>query len=245
MIVAPLQPSGDSGRLQMVTQNDHAHFAAELLKYWSRDDLRQHAQRPSLLFAARHHDDGWLEIDASPPCTETGRPHDFLSIPWQTRQEIWQRCTTRHRDRDPYGNLLIVQHALRLHSSRSHASDGSELIADWQAMKSEWLQTTGIAEEQLMDDYRWIDLTDLLSLVVCNLWRDPVERYGYRARLAGTPEDPVLQVDPFPLVGQTTFSIRYREIPDRAYGGVVDLGTTLATARWQTLDVKVTPWTEI
>ncbi len=246
MIVASMQTASGEPGWQMITQNDHAHFAAGLLGMWFRDGLPDHPYRESLLFAARQHDNGWLEADSAPFCDDTGRPHDFMSIPRPTRQEIWQRCTSRYSDRDPYGNLLIVQHALHLHRSHLEDPDWQELIDPWIQRKNELMEVTEIEETALQDDYRWIDLTDFLSLVACNLWRDPIERHGYRARLSG-PQSRVfmLQLDPFPLAGATTFRIPCRHIPQRTYTGTVDLATTLATATWQEMLVQVAPWTEI
>ncbi len=241
MIVANIKSPCGEKRLQMITQNDHAHFAAELLKLWSCDGLRDHPRRDSLLFAARQHDSGWLETDAAPPCDAAGRPHDFLSIPLALRQEIWHRCTTRYADRDPYANLLIVEHALHLHRTRADDPQWAELLAHWHQLRLELQEQTAIDDEALADDYRWIDLTDHLSLVVCNRWTQPIDERGYRARFVGH----ALQLEPFPLVGQTTFRVPYREIADRSYAGVVDLGGELAMARWQELEIQVAPWLEI
>lgn len=241
MIVASLHSPEGEHRLRMITQNDHAHFAAELLSLWQRNGLRDHQRRDSLLFAARQHDNGWFEVDAAPPCNDKGRPHDFMSIPLFMRQEIWHRCTSRYANQDTYGNLLIVQHALHLHRSRLDDPSWSEPIAHWQELRQELLDNGDVDEVQLIDDYRWIDLTDHLSLAVCNLWRDPIEQYGYRARL----HDTTLELDPFPLVGQTTLRVPCREIADRQYDGVVDLGGELAMARWQEMEIRVAPWSEI
>lgn len=241
MIVANIQsPSGEK-RLQMITQNDHAHFAADLLNLWSREGLREHPRRDSLLFAARQHDSGWLETDAAPPCDMQGRPHDFLSIPLALRQEIWHRCTTRFADRDPYANLLIVQHALHLHRTRVDDPQWAEPLERWHHLRLDLQEATGVDDVTLANDYRWIDLSDHLSLLVCNRWTQIIEGRGYRARLVGH----ALQLDPFPLVGSTTFRIPYRAIDDRPYSGVVDLGGELAMARWQELEIQVAPWQEI
>jgi len=76
------------GELLVITQNDHAHFAAELLSLWRRDDLPTHPRRRELLLAAREHDNGWREADSSPSRNPVnGRPHDFLSLPVSRRQD--------------------------------------------------------------------------------------------------------------------------------------------------------------
>jgi hypothetical protein len=87
-------------------------------------------------------------------------------------------------------------------------------------------------------DYRWLDLTDLISLAVCNRWSEPFERYGFRGQLQGD----TLHLNPFPLAGATAFRIPCRRIPDRAYRGDADLGGELASARWKELAVRVAPF---
>lgn len=230
MIVA-----ADNLRHLVVTQPDHARFSAELLSLWR--SLAGHPRRQELLFAVREHDNGWRETDAAPHWdAERGRPHDFLSLPRAERIELWQRGTARFAGEHPYASLLIVRHAVRLHQGR-----GGE---EWQAFR-DYLdelyrglaEETGAPEEQVDEDYRWLDLADLISLAACNRWSEPFERYGFRGRLEGD----TLRLDPFPLAGSTAFRIPCRRIPVREYRGDADLGGELAAARWEDLAVRVAP----
>ena len=97
----------------------------------------------------------------------------------------------------------------------------------------------GVAEpcKEIEDDYRWLDLADLLSLGVSNNWREPFGRYGFQAVF----QDGTLHLDPFPLAGATAFRIPCRRIPRRAYRGDADLGGELAAARWEEIQVRVAP----
>ena len=236
MIVAPAP--GTAASHLLITQPDHARFAAELLSLWRA--LADHPRRGDLLFAAREHDNGWRETDAAPHWdAERGRPHDFLSLPRAERIELWQRGTARFAGEHPYASLLIVRHAIRLHLERS----GEE----WQAFReyldelyrglAEATGMTGASAEQVEADYRWLDLADLISLAACNRWSEPFGRYGFRGEL----QDGTLQLDPFPLAGSTAFRIPCRRIPARAYRGDADLGGELAAARWEDLPVRVAP----
>ena len=220
----------------LITQPDHARFSAELLSLWR--PLADHPRREELLFATREHDNGWRETDAAPHWdAERGRPHDFLSLPRGERIELWQRGTARFAGERPYASLLIARHAIRLHQERS----GEE----WQGFR-EYLdelyrglaEETEAPEEQVEADYRWLDLTDLISLAVCNGWSEPFGRYGFRGQF----EDGTLRLDPFPLAGATAFRIPCRRIPVRAYRGDADLGGELAAARWEELPVRVAPF---
>ncbi len=250
MIVAPL-----GGHWLVVTQNDHAHFAGELLALWRTDGLPDHPRRRHLLFAARQHDNGWAEIDSAPMCDPaSGRPLDFMTVSRDTRWEVWRRGTRRYLERDPQAALLIVRHAIHLHRTRLPNPEWSEIFAEWHELEADLMAQTGIAETTLAGDYLWLELTDLLSLAVCNGWARELEYHGFHAELrdfGGRPDGSppgdktvarsTLLLDPFPLAGTTTFRIACRVIPDRRYSGDADLGTELAIARWQHYAVQVSP----
>ena len=230
-------------RLLVITQNDHAHFASELLSLWRTDGLPEHPRRRELLFAAREHDNGWREADAAPICRATGQPHDFMTVPRELRWEIWHRGTARFVTSEPYAALLILRHALHLH--RSHRGDEAwdDVLQAWQRIESQLLEQHAFDPAAVELDYRWIDLSDELSLAACNRWTDPLVAHGIRAELR-TANDSILEgntlfLDPFPLAGTTTLKIACRLIPDRAYDGDVDLGTELAAARWRQCAVRV------
>ncbi len=238
MIVAPVD-----GRLLVITQNDHAHFAGELLALWRSDGLPEHPRRQSLLFAAREHDNGWAEIDSAPMChPRSGRPLDFIAVSRDTRWDVWRRGTRRYVERDPYAALLIVRHAVHLHRSQSQDSEWAAVFAEWHELEAELTAAAGGAEADVEQDYRWIELTDLLSLAVCNRWTRELELHGFRGALQGSDSDALtgtLALDPLPLAGVTTFRIACRLIPERRYSGDADLGTELAIARWQDYAVRV------
>lgn len=221
-------PQGQS--LRMITQNDHAHFSAEILALWVTDGLPEHLRRRELIFAAREHDNGWRETDSAPFCDrESGRPHDFMNLPSEERWKIWQRGPRRFASREPYASLLINRHAQTLYEDHQKDPAWADVFKAWRQLEEELLEETAISQEEVADDYRWIDLTDLFSLAACAGWTRSIERYGFRMRARGE----TLAVDPFPLAGSTTFQVRCREIPDRRYTSDTDLATELAMARWQ------------
>ncbi len=236
------------GTLQIITQNDHAHFAAELLSLWRRDGLPEHPRRRQILLAAREHDNGWREADAAPRADpQTGRPLDFGAVPQELRREIWRRGVARtDAGREPWTALLILQHAIHLHRDRRSAA-WSGLRGEWVELRAELLETAGADLETLERDYRWIALADLLSLALCSApWGAGRERYRWQRafELHGTGAEvrpQALSLEPFPLAGTTTFRIPCRRIPARRYRGDADLGTELAAARWAELAVRVAP----
>lgn len=225
--------------LLLITQPDHAHFAAELLSLWRTNGLPAHPRRAELLFAVREHDNGWRETDSAPHWNpETGRPHDFLSLPRADRIELWERGVSRYAGEHPDAALLIVRHAINLHESRRGQAGWDDFMGLLDELRENLLETTGMPEEQLEEDYRWLDLADLLSLTACSRRPAAVERYGFRALL----DDETLRLDPFPLAGATAFRVPCRRIPARPYRGHADLGSELAAARWQELAVRVAPF---
>lgn len=239
--------SEDGDRQLLVTQPDHAHFAAELLSLWRSGGLPAHPRRAELLFAVREHDNGWRETDSAPHCNrETGRPHDFLSLPREDRIELWRRGVSRYAGERPYAALLIVRHALNLHESR-RGQEGWEAFLDHLGELREELlatpDTTDMPEEELEADYRWLDLADLLSLTACSRRPAAVERHGFRALVeSGEKSGIILRLDPFPLAGATAFRVPCRRIPARRCRGDADLGGELAAARWEELAVRVAPF---
>ncbi len=242
MIITPV-----SGQLLVITQNDHAHFAGELLALWRSDGVPDHPRRRQLLFAAREHDNGWAEIDSAPLCQSGGgRPLDFMAVSRETRWQVWRRGTLRYVEREPYSALLIVRHAIHLHRAQHRDSAWSEVFGKWREIEAELMETTGATEAMVERDYRWIELTDILSLATCNLWTRKFESHRFCGVLHTAGGSDVLAsntllVDPFPLAGATTFRVACRLIPDRHYAGDADLGSELAIARWQHYTVQVAP----
>jgi hypothetical protein len=217
----------EADRLRLVTQPDHAAFAADLLALWRLEELVEHPRRVALLRAIRRHDNGWRELDAAPPADPaSGLPYTFLDLPRAQRLELWDRGSARYAETDPYTGLLTTHHALALL--------GPEPLPQLVDRRLELLTRCGLDEADLAADYRFLDLADRLSLAVCNAWAEPFARHGWRAAFG--PEG--LALSPFPLAGATTFEVPCRFIPARPYGGDADLAVTLATARWEAFAVR-------
>jgi hypothetical protein len=224
------------GELLAITQNDHACFASELLALFRIGGLPEHAHRRELLFATREHDNGWRETDAAPSCDSEGRPHDFLSLPVPRRQELWRRGVERFRGTEPRASALILAHAINLHREREEEGF-PELVAAWREEQESLFDEEDIDGREIEEEYRWLDLADQLSLALSSRWQRSFEAYGFRIECSGDQ----LTLDPFPLAGATRFEISCRRIPRRTYRGDGDLAVELASARWQSLPVRVAP----
>jgi hypothetical protein len=233
MIVA-----ADGPDLRLVTQPDHAHFSGELLALWRADGLPESPRRDDVIFAGREHDNGWRETDAAPRWDAAReRPHDFMTLPRPDRIALWERGTARFAGERPYAALLITRHALSLHRERRGDPDWDDFLGSLDELERALLAAAGASAEEAAADYRFLDLADLVSLVVCNGWSEPFARHGVRGRYA----EGTVHLDPFPLAGTTTFRIPCRRIPRRAYRGDADLGAELAGARWGEMRVRVSP----
>jgi hypothetical protein len=226
----------DGLSLLLVTQPDHARFAAELLSLWRASGLPEHPRRDRLLLAVREHDNGWQEADSAPRVDPTtGRPHDFLSFPLAPRLEIWERGTERFVADEPYVALLVAHHALALHHQEREEPGWQELLERLEQSREELEERAGVTGQQVAEDYRFLELADALSLAVCNRWPQPVARPGIHGVVTGGH----LYLEPLPLAGATSFEIPVRSIPNRVYSGDADLGGELALARWKHLKIKV------
>lgn len=237
MIVVPV-----SDILVCITQPDHAFFSGQLAALWRRGGLPQHPHRDEIVFAAREHDNGWRETDAAPHVDPArGRPHDFLSIPWRERFEIWRRGIQRFAAESPRAALLIAEHAAVLHREHRGKPELADFFALLDERQAELRETTGISEEEVETDYRFVYFTDLVSLAACSRWSEPFERTFAGDRLCGAFDSGVIHLEPFPLAGATTFRVPCRRIPQRAYTSDLDLAVELAGARWQEQTVRVVP----
>jgi hypothetical protein len=225
----------DNTELLLVTQPDHARFAAQLLSLWRRRELREHPRRDLLLTAVREHDNGWREADAAPRIDpSSGRPYDFRSLPDEPRRELWRQGVERFATELPYVALLATEHARELHRGRLTEPGWTPFLAKLDERRDELLAAAALDVAELVGDYRWLELADTLSLAACLRSAVPIVRPGLRARW----QDGALEIEPFPLAGATTFEIPCRRIPDRRYGGEAELASALGAARWVRLAVR-------
>lgn len=239
---------GESYRL--ITQPDHARFAGELVSLWREHGLPDHPRRDDLLFAVREHDNGWREADAAPRWNAAaGRPHDFTSLPDDVWLEVWRRGTERFAAERPYAALLVALHGLALAAAYGEPAAGAAagFAAELDERADELAEAAGVERAEAAADYPFLGFADVASLAVCNRWNDPFERPAPAAAGGGVlrgrfePGTETLYLDPFPLAGATRFEVPARRIPKRLYAGDADLGGELAAARWERVEVRVSP----
>jgi hypothetical protein len=184
-----VRPAGDE--IQLITQPDHAHLARRVMEHCV--PLATRLRRDSILHAIAEHDNGWAEEDAA-PCvnTTTGRVFDFISAPPAVRQAVWPRGVARLA-RDPWAAALVAQHAIPVYDRFHSESEWSPFFHDMEAARDELLRAIGVPLEDLLSDYVFVRLADLISLTFCVGWTDE-QRFGewvvhrFDARIVVTPD---------------------------------------------------------
>jgi hypothetical protein len=217
-----------------IAQQDHATLSAALMSEWQVDGLREHPRRDAILLATREHDNGWLEEDAMTHVDPDGDPLDFMSVPATVKQRIWPRAASRVAELDPYAGALVAQHALALHGQQRTEPAWRPFLSQMERLQADLVACCAPgAAAALLDDYRFVQVGDHLSLVFCNGWTAPFQRHGGRLQLHGD----VLTVSPDPFLGrQVPLRIAARRLPVRAFGS----GRELRAA----LDVAPVDWIE-
>jgi Protein of unknown function (DUF3891) len=210
----------DEVSLLFMTQPDHARLSAELLARWTADGFPAHPRRAALLLAAREHDNGWREVDESPAFdAATGTALDFVSVPDEIKYSIWPRGLERIAEGSAYAAALVAQHAMSIYESHREKTAWAAFFDEMTARRDRELARAEQSPEELENDYRFLSIVDLLSLVFCNAWPDEHERFGCRVRYASAGIDisPALFPEAVPI------RIRARRLPNRRYASAADL----------------------
>ncbi|HEX6975621.1 MAG TPA: DUF3891 family protein [Vicinamibacterales bacterium] len=209
-----------------IQQVDHAAMAAEIMAEWN--ELRHHPRKDAILFAVRHHDNGWVEEDAKTHVDEAGEPLDFISVPVPVKHRIWPRAVARFERERPYESALIAQHALTVHGQQRLDGQWRPFFDTMEGLRAHLLERCGAwANAALDEDYRFVQMGDQLSLIFCNGWTAPFPRHGGRSILKGT----TLETTPDPFDGRAVrMQVQAKRIPARAYDSPADLRSTLDQA---------------
>lgn len=209
-----LRPEG--GKLLAISQPDHAALAGRIMERWTLDGLTVNPRRREILLAVAEHDNGWEPIDQKPLVdVETGELLDFISATAVAKQEVWPRgvASLSHA---PYAAALVAQHAIHIYDRFCGDAEWDSFFAEMAAERDRYTALAGASLDELLPDYSFVRLGDLLSLTFCLAWTDAkTDEFGYTARLEGTN----LRVQPDPFEGHSfALEIRARELPKQVYG---------------------------
>ena len=224
----------------LITQPDHARLADEIMRHCVA--LRDHPRGDTIMHAIAQHDCGWAVEDAAPRVDPaTGTVLDFIHAPDAVRQGVWPRCIGVLEDSDPYAAALVAQHALTVYDRLRSAAEWQEFFREIERLRDALLVRCGAPLEQLVSDYTFVRLGDLISLTFCTDHMELSQFGDWRVRRAGS--DVIIDPDIFggasvPAaitareLSQTTFpsdealNDALRSAPERTLRGLVRGGAS-------------------
>ena len=226
-----IRTTGDT--LVLIRQNDHAAMAADLMARWTAAGLPESPRREAILAATRAHDNGWVEEDDQ-TIVEGGLPVDFIRAPAAVKQRVWFRAIEPLSQREPRVAALIAQHALTVYPTFRTDAEWSDFFERMIDLRTELLaRCDEAAAAAILEDYQFVRLGDLLSLLFCTETSAPVDYAGYRLSYGGR----TLTVSPDPFGGASVpFSVPGRRVQRRPYESAADFRAAVAAAPVEILD---------
>jgi len=212
----------------LITQPDHAALSGRIMMRWNDRGFETHRRRASILLAIREHDNGWREVDASPVLDPaSGRMLDFVSVPADVRRAIWPRGVQRLSG-DPWAAALVAQHALHVYRHYRGDREWARFFVDLEAARDNHLRRAAtLTIDDLLADYFFVRMGDLLSLTFCNAWTEAPDELGYTIRCCGER----LSVAPDPFGGlEIPMEVPARELPNAAFASVGEAATAFDSA---------------
>ena len=223
-----VRPASDG--IHLITQPDHAHLARRIMEHSVA--LTGRPRRDSILHAIGEHDNGWAEADAAPVVdAESGNVMDFVSAPLRVRHGVWPRGIARLAD-DPWAAALVAQHVLTVYDHYRSDNEWTEFFGELEAARARMLSAAALPLGDLLDDYVFVRLGDLISLTFCTGWTDE-QRFG-SSTIQLSAWSVVVTPDPF---GGATipFEITARAVRNPPYRSDADLRAACREATLVTL----------
>lgn len=211
--------------LQLITQPDHARLARRIMERCV--PLTANPRRDAILHAIEGHDNGWAEEDAAPTVNPTsGDVADFVHAPLGVRHRVWPRAVARLAS-DPWAAALVAQHALTIYERFREDAEWTAFFAGMEKARDAWLRASGLPLAELLSDYAFVRLADLLSLTFCTGWTDEQGFADWTVQLSGTRV--VVTPDAFGAAA-VPIEIVAKEIPNRPFGSDEELRAAVRAA---------------
>ena len=170
-------------RIQLITQPDHAHLARRVMTHCV--PLAAASRRDAILHAIDEHDNGWAEEDAAPRVNPaTGQVVDFVTAPAAVRLMVWPRGVARLAG-DPWAAALVAQHAITVYDRFRQDSEWRPFFAEMEHLRDAMLHASGLPLDELLSDYVFVRLADLISLTFCTGWTDEQRFDEWAVQLSG------------------------------------------------------------
>lgn len=218
----------------LITQLDHAHLARAIMTHCV--PLATRPRRDAILHAIAAHDDGWAEEDAAPTVNpETGHVVDFVSAPVGVRQATSVRGVAQ-LGADPWAAALVAHHRLTVYDRFRSDTAWVSFFAEMEAARRVGLRASGALLDDLVPDYAFLRIGDLISLAFCTGWTAE-QRFGdWTVQLSGAR----VIVTPDVFGGaEISIEIHAREIRNRPFRSDAELRDALREATTTTLRGEV------
>ena len=198
--------------------------------------LAARPRRDAILHAIAEHDNGWAEEDAAPTVNPTsGTVVDFVSAPLSVRHAVWRRGVARLAD-NPWAAALVAQHALTVYDRFRSEAEWTAFFAEMEAARGAMLRASRMPLDDLVADYAFVRLADLISLTFCTGWTDEHRFADWTVQLSGTRV--VVTPDAFGGM-RIPIEIKAREIRNQAFRLDAELHDALSEANTTTLRGEV------
>ncbi len=194
--------------------------------------LADRPRRDAILLAIREHDNGWIEEDAAPAVNPaTGSIFDFVSAPLSVRHAVWPRGVRRLAS-TPWAAALVAQHAITVYDRFRSDAAWAPFFAEMTAARDAILRDISGSLDDLVSDYAFVRLADLISLTYCTGWTDEQRFAEWTVRRSGER----IVVTPDAFDGATIpFTIEARRLTRSTFRSDAELRNALATAEKTTL----------
>lgn len=213
----------------VVLQPEHALLSEELAEAWADQGPRH----PSVVTAARRHDDGWAVWERSPQVDASGKPVAFLDVDVRSHLAFYRAGIAAIVEEDPYAGLLVSMHGAGIYRQRYGADTGLSLsraaevqplvdafVAEQEAGVAARAEALGVDDDLRWADYHRLQWHDRFSLVFClREWDDPAPEPFALGDFTFEPLGPWrARVSPYPLrEPEMRFSLLRRRYARRAW----------------------------
>jgi hypothetical protein len=225
-------------RWLLIPQIEHAHLAGRIVDHWALEPFAAVAERPEVVAAIVHHDDGWAEWEESPAVDPgLGRPLSFMEMPLAQSLAIWSDSIDRAAGLGNLAGSMVASHFIsRLLQSSTAESDAARAwVTRMRGRQALWLaawQAEAPADNPLevaSKAVAYMQMFDELSLWFCTAERIRPHRLptpeGLEIRFTPQPSGDVT-VAPWPLrTDQLDLTVRGEAVPVARYRSGADLAS--------------------
>ena len=228
-----------------IRQRDHAAVSGWLAEAWGSAEVPALAPREAVVIAARHHDDGWIDVDSGPRFNPaTGQPYSYKDARAEVALAVADRSVEAVAERDPYAGWLVSRHFASFHAGVEHDPDRAKWVerqvgrrARLLAEAADDVPPAALHPHALEANFDWLQLLDSVSLALCHAWQtwesrpmaaeygEAETRYRYcRREFSSDGLAVVGTLDPFPFEARALKTrVVTRRLTGCRWSGATDL----------------------